>query len=227
MKKLVVLSGAGISQESGIRTFRDEGGLWENHRVEDIASIEGFRKNPEMVLEFYNLRRKQLHEVRPNAAHELLAKLEENWEVHIITQNVDNLHEKAGSTRVIHLHGELFKARPVDGENPVLPWEKNLHMGDVDERGVQLRPHIVWFGEDVPEMQRAYEVLEDLDCFLVIGTSLQVYPAASLAFEIPSDAPFFLIDPQPLPFVGREVYHFQTTATKGMELLYKELMELK
>ena len=145
-KKLVVFSGAGISAESGVQTFRDSNGLWENHRVEDVASPEGFKRNPQMVLDFYNARRTQLNEVLPNKAHLILAELEDDFDVNIITQNVDDLHERAGSTKVIHLHGELKKARPVNSESNIIPWEKDLNLGDLNFEGIQLRPHIVWFG---------------------------------------------------------------------------------
>ena len=225
IKKLVVLSGAGISAESGVKTFRDSNGLWENHRIEDVASPEGFQRNPQMVLDFYNARRKQLQEVKPNEAHLLLAKLEEYFEVHIITQNVDDLHERGGSSRIIHLHGELKKARPIDSESETIVWEKDLNLGDLNSKGVQLRPHIVWFGEMVPEMDQAVKIAETADIFLVIGTSMQVYPAASLIQFIPDHCEVFVIDPNlDQNFVAAD--HFlKTSATVGMRKLIEILLK--
>ena len=225
IKKLVVLSGAGISAESGVKTFRDSNGLWENHRIEDVASPEGFQRNPQMVLDFYNARRKQLQEVEPNEAHLLLAKLEEYFEVHIITQNVDDLHERGGSSRIIHLHGELKKARPIDSESETIVWEKDLNLGDLNSKGVQLRPHIVWFGEMVPEMDQAMKIAETADIFLVIGTSMQVYPAASLIQFIPDHCEVFVIDPNlDQNFVAAD--HFlKTSATDGMRKLIEILLK--
>ena len=225
IKKLVVLSGAGISAESGVKTFRDSNGLWENHRIEDVASPEGFQRNPQMVLDFYNARRKQLQEVEPNEAHLLLAKLEEYFEVHIITQNVDDLHERGGSSRIIHLHGELKKARPIDSESEKIVWEKDLNLGDLNSKGVQLRPHIVWFGEMVPEMDQAVKIAETADIFLVIGTSMQVYPAASLIQFIPDHCEVFVIDPNlDQNFVAAD--HFlKTSATDGMRKLIEILLK--
>ncbi|HPW88965.1 MAG TPA: NAD-dependent deacylase [Kaistella chaponensis] len=225
IKKLVVLSGAGISAESGVKTFRDSNGLWENHRIEDVASPEGFQRNPQMVLDFYNARRKQLQEVEPNEAHLLLAKLEEYFEVHIITQNVDDLHERGGSSRIIHLHGELKKARPIDSESETIVWEKDLNLGDLNSKGVQLRPHIVWFGEMVPEMDQAVKIAETADIFLVIGTSMQVYPAASLIQFIPDHCEVFVIDPNlDQNFVAAD--HFlKTSATDGMRKLIEILLK--
>lgn len=225
IKKLVVLSGAGISAESGVKTFRDYNGLWENHRIEDVASPEGFQRNPQMVLDFYNARRKQLQEVKPNEAHLLLAKLEEYFEVHIITQNVDDLHERGGSSRIIHLHGELKKARPIDSESETIVWEKDLNLGDLNSKGVQLRPHIVWFGEMVPEMDQAVKIAETADIFLVIGTSMQVYPAASLIQFIPDHCEVFVIDPNlDQNFLAAD--HFlKTSATDGMRKLIEILLK--
>ena len=225
IKKLVVLSGAGISAESGVKTFRDSNGLWENHRIEDVASPEGFQRNPQMVLDFYNARRKQLQKVEPNEAHLLLAKLEEYFEVHIITQNVDDLHERGGSSRIIHLHGELKKARPIDSESETIVWENDLNLGDLNSKGVQLRPHIVWFGEMVPEMDQAVKIAETADVFLVIGTSMQVYPAASLIQFIPDHCEVFVIDPNlDQNFVAAD--HFlKTSATDGMRKLIEILLK--
>ncbi len=218
-KRLVVLSGAGISAESGVRTFRDSDGLWENHRVEDVASPEGFRKNPTRVLNFYNQRRRQLSEVFPNRAHEILAELQNNFEVQIITQNVDDLHERAGSRHVLHLHGELKKARPINSDKKIMSWEKDLNVGDLNEDGVQMRPHIVWFGEMVSEMENAVKIVQKADYFLVIGTSMNVYPAAGLIDYVPSDCEIFVIDPLlPAQFVINSKC-FQTTATEGMRKL--------
>lgn len=224
-KKLVVFSGAGISAESGIQTFRDSNGLWENHRVEDVASPEGFARNPQMVLDFYNARRKQLSEIGPNKAHLILAELEQYLDVIIITQNVDDLHERAGSTKVIHLHGELKKARPVNCDSNIIPWEKDLNVGDLNFEGIQLRPHIVWFGERVPEMEKAIEVSSQADIFLVVGTSMMVYPAAGLIHYIPDDCEIFVIDPNLSNNFTEIKNHFATSATQGMELFKKSILE--
>lgn len=224
-KKLVVFSGAGISAESGVKTFRDSDGLWENHRVEDVASPEGFEKSPKMVLDFYNARRRQLNEIEPNKAHFILAELEKYFDVQIITQNVDDLHERAGSTKIIHLHGELKKARPVDSESPIISWEKDLNLGDLNLEGIQLRPHIVWFGEMVPEMEKAMEVCAQADLFLVIGTSMSVYPAAGLINYIPENCEVFVIDPNLSNSYTNTQNYFKTSATEGMELFKKIILE--
>lgn len=197
MKKLVVLTGAGISAESGISTFRDANGLWEQHRIEDVATPEAWRRNPELVLRFYNQRRRQLLDVQPNPGHFALVELEKHFEVHIITQNVDDLHERAGSTQVLHLHGELRKVRSEHDESLVYAWDEDLNLGDRCARGAQLRPHIVWFGEAVPLLEQAAECASDADCFLIVGTSLQVYPAASLMLYAPAHIPFYYVDPRP------------------------------
>ena len=197
-KKVVVLTGAGISAESGIKTFRDSDGLWEGHNVLDVATPEGWHKNPALVLDFYNQRRKQLKEVTPNAAHILLAELERDFDVQIITQNVDDLHERAGSTKVLHLHGELLKVRSTVNPNYILDWSEDLNFGDFDENQNQLRPHIVWFGEEVPALERAVELTEIADYFAVIGTSLQVYPAAGLIDFTKATTPVYYIDPKPI-----------------------------
>ena len=225
IKKLVVLSGAGISAESGVKTFRDSNGLWENHRIEDVASPEGFQRNPQMVLDFYNARRKQLQEVEPNEAHLLLAKLEEYFEVHIITQNVDDLHERGGSSRIIHLHGELKKARPIDSESEIIVWEKDLNLGDLNSKGVQLRPHIVWFGEMVPEMDHAAEIASEADVFIVIGTSLQVYPAAGLIHYVPKNCEIFVVDPHLENQFTKHENFLKTSATEGMKILKERLLK--
>ncbi len=219
MKKIVVLTGAGISAESGISTFRDANGLWENHDIMEVASIEGWRKNPELVLNFYNLRRRQLKKVQPNSAHYFLKELEEKYEVVIITQNVDDLHERAGSSKIIHLHGELLKVRSEKNENLVYEHSEDIILGDLAEDGGQLRPHIVWFGEMVPMMERAIDEVSDADIMLVIGTSLQVYPAASLIDFIEYGKPVFVIDPNSLN-IGHHNPHIQIirkTATEGVK----------
>lgn len=223
-KKLVVLSGAGVSAESGIKTFRDSNGLWEKHRVEDVASPEGFRKNPKLVLDFYNLRRRQLEEVKPNLAHEVLAELQSDFDVEIITQNVDDLHERAGSKKVLHLHGELKKARPVNSTGNIIPWEGDLNLGDLNFDGIQLRPHIVWFGELVPELDTASKIASQANIFLIIGTSMQVYPAASLIHYIPKNCEVFIIDPNLPNSYTKSENCFQTSATEGMEKLKKILL---
>ena len=222
-KKLVVLSGAGISAESGVKTFRDSNGLWENHRIEDVASPEGFERNPQMVLDFYNARRKQLLEVKPNDAHYILAELEAYFDVEIITQNVDDLHERAGSTKVTHLHGELKKARPINSHNEIITWEKDLNWGDLDAKGIQLRPHIVWFGEIVPEMESAVMIAKEADIFLIIGTSMQVYPAAGLVDDVPANCEIFVIDPHLENIYGKDGHFFKDLATAGMKKL-KEIL---
>lgn len=227
-KKLVVLTGAGMSAESGIKTFRDSDGLWVNHDVMEVASIDGWRKNPQLVMEFYNQRRKQLVEVEPNAGHIGLAELEKDFDVHIITQNVDDLHERAGSTKIIHLHGELKKVRSIANEGLVYTldgWE--LKMGDTAEDGAQLRPHIVWFGEEVPMMENAAVITYDAEILVVIGTSLQVYPAAGLLHYAPAHIPKFLIDPKAVPVSGvKNLTVLNKTATEGVAELKILLSEL-
>ena len=197
MKKLVILTGAGISAESGIKTFRDSDGLWEGHDVMEVASPEGYLKNPALVLEFYNQRRQQLLEVTPNKAHLNLAKLESDFNVEIITQNVDDLHERAGSTKVTHLHGELLKARSTGDEKDILEWKKNLVLGNLCKKNYQLRPHIVWFGEMVPLLEKAIKITQTADILVIIGTSMQVYPAASLVDYVKPNTPIYFIDPKP------------------------------
>lgn len=227
MKKIVVLSGAGISAESGISTFRAADGLWENHRVEDVASPAGWRRDPALVLEFYNQRRRQLLEVEPNDGHRSLVALEEKFDVRIITQNVDDLHERAGSRNVLHLHGELFKVRSTVYEDDVQVWKRDLNLGDRCRRGAQLRPHIVWFGEAVPMLERAAELCSWADIFIIVGTSLQVYPAASLMVYAPRDIPFFYIDPHPHPnWELRSMPNARIIAEKGTVGLRKLADEL-
>ena len=227
-KKLVILTGAGISAESGIKTFRDSDGLWEGHNVLDVATPEGWKKNPDLVLDFYNHRRKQLHEVQPNLGHQILAELETHFQVKIITQNVDNLHEKAGSTCVLHLHGELLKVRSVRKENYILDWETDLHHGDFDDDGNQLRPHIVWFGEAVPALDEAIQITEQADFFVVIGTSLQVYPAAGLMDFCRREIPIFYIDPKPvkIPNSRNSLDVIPEIASEGMKILRNKLLKL-
>lgn len=195
MKRIVVLTGAGISAESGISTFRDSNGLWENHSIEDVASTDGWARNKSLVLNFYNQRRAQLLTCQPNLAHKILAELAELFDITIITQNVDDLHERAGSTNVIHLHGELLKARSSVDENIIYDWKTDIHLGNKCEKGSQLRPHIVWFGEAVPLMDIAIKAVRQCDIFIVIGTSLMVYPAAGLVNYAPYEASKYLIDP--------------------------------
>ena len=216
MKHLVVLTGAGMSAESGIKTFRGTDGLWEGHDVMQVASPEGFEADPELVLEFYNQRRRQLLEVAPNKAHLELANLEKHFKITIITQNIDDLHERSGSTNVIHLHGELLKVRSTKNEALVLDWKKDLNLGDVDPNGNQLRPHIVWFGEAVPLIDKAVEICATADKLLIIGTSLQVYPAASLMHYVPENTPTFFIDPNPSISSSKKITVIAQSATEGI-----------
>ncbi|UTX47288.1 NAD-dependent deacylase [Chryseobacterium sp. MA9] len=227
MKKLTILSGAGISAESGIKTFRDGDGLWENHNVTDVASPEGWRKDRALVLEFYNQRRRQLHEVQPNEAHQLLADLEKHFEVQIITQNIDDLHERAGSTNILHIHGELFKSCSCNNKSLIYDQKEDINIGDKAEDGAQLRPFIVWFGEDVPLYQNAREIVKESDILLVIGTSLQVYPAAGLIHDIKDDCLLIVINPNETGFgYGQRAVVMKETATQGMKLLFDKLINL-
>lgn len=228
-KKLVVLTGAGISAESGIKTFRDADGLWEGHNVMDVATPEGWYRNPELVLDFYNQRRKQLQEVQPNDGHKILAELENDFEVQIITQNVDNLHEKAGSSTVLHLHGELLKVRSTKNSNSILDWDKDLYLGDLDNLGNQLRPHIVWFGEEVPALEEAITIVEKADILIIIGTSLQVYPAASLMNFARPNVPVYYIDPKPATIydLPNDIKIIATTGSEGMKTVRKDLDKMK
>lgn len=227
MKRLVVLSGAGVSAESGIKTFRDSDGLWENHKVTDVADIGGWYRNPSLVLDFYNERRRQLEQAQPNAAHRIIAELERYFDVTVVTQNVDNLHERAGSGRIIHLHGELTKVRPADQESRGIEdiGYRDIHIGDCDARGVQLRPHIVWFGEAVPMLSRAAEAVSRADILLIIGTSLQVYPAAGLFRYAQPGIPIFLIDPQPIRLDCDNFRQLVMPATEGMAELKQILLD--
>ena len=231
-KKLVVLTGAGVSAESGISTFRDSDGLWEQHKVEDVASIEGWYRNPSLVLDFYNARRAQLPTVRPNAAHIAIAELESEYTVTVVTQNVDNLHERAGSTKVIHLHGELTKVRPenccndCDGYSEETVFDigaDEIHVGDLAPNGAQLRPHIVWFGEAVPKIEAAIDAVEAADLLLIVGTSLQVYPAAGLYAYAKAGTAIYIIDPKDVSVRDARLIHIKEVATKGMEEFKKLL----
>ena len=224
-KKIAVLTGAGISAESGIKTFRDSNGLWEEHRIEDVASPEGWYRNKELVLDFYDQRRRQLLQCAPNRAHFALAELEAKYDVTIITQNVDDLHERGGSTNIIHLHGELLKARSTFDESLVYEWKEDIKIGDKCARGAQLRPHIVWFGEAVPEIERAVPIVAKADIFIVIGTSMVVYPAAGLINYTGYDTPKYLIDPNEVA-VPRipSLTVIQQAASIGVDLLVKELL---
>ncbi len=224
MKKIVVLTGAGISAESGINTFRDADGLWEGHDIMEVASPVGFRNNPALVLDFYNQRRKQLFEVQPNPAHFNLKKLEEDFEVHIITQNVDDLHERAGSTNIIHLHGELLKAKSSNTDDFICEWTKDITLGDKAEDGSLLRPYIVWFGEDVPMIPKAVEIVEQADILVIIGTSMQVYPAASLINFIQENTPIYFIDPK--PSVNKNAFNNLTIIKDVASLGTEKLLEL-
>lgn len=217
MKKLVVISGAGISAESGIKTFRDANGLWENHDIMEVASFQGWKKDKELVLDFYNQRRAQALECIPNQAHVGLARLEERFDVSIITQNVDDLHERAGSSNVLHLHGELLKSRSTVDDNLIYPCTKDINLGDVCDKGSQLRPHIVWFGEEVPLIGDALRIVAEADLLLVVGTSLLVYPAAGLIHEAPSSCKKFIIDPNIPENIPADFFPIPTAATRGVE----------
>ena len=232
-KKITVLTGAGVSAESGITTFRDSDGLWENHKVEDVASIEGWYRDMKVVLDFYNARRAQLATVRPNAAHLAIASLEDGYDVTVVTQNVDNLHERAGSTRIIHLHGELTKVRPenccneMDGFSEETVFDIGfdaVEVGDKAPNGAQIRPHIVWFGEAVPKIDAAIDAVEAADIILIVGTSLQVYPAAGLYRYARMGTPIYIIDPKDVPVRDSRITHIKDVATSGMET-FKNLIK--
>jgi NAD-dependent deacetylase len=229
MKNLVVLTGAGISAESGISTFRDSDGLWEKYRVEDVATLDAWHADKELVTDFYNQRRKQLLEVEPNYGHIGLVELEKQFKVSIITQNVDNLHERAGSSSILHLHGELTKVRSEKYEDLVyeLPKDKyEVKIGDLCEKGYQLRPHIVWFGEPVPMIGKAAEITQQADILLIIGTSLNVYPAAGLVHYIRPDVPIYLIDPKDVPITRKNVYHIKKGASEGVKEFVEKMLSL-
>ena len=224
-KKIAVLTGAGVSAESGFATFRDTGGLWEQYNVNDVASIEGWYRNRALVLDFYNQRRAQLKDAKPNAAHLAIAALEKDYDVDVITQNVDNLHERAGSTRVLHLHGELTKVRPETGvydrsyrlDEVVDIGYGKVVLGDLAPNGQQYRPHIVFFGEAVPNIEKAADIVSRADILLIVGTSLQVYPAAGLYRYAGNDVPIYIIDPADMPVYDRRITHIREIASKGME----------
>jgi NAD-dependent deacetylase len=226
MKKLVILTGAGMSSESGIKTFRDSGGLWEEYDVSEVATPEAWRRNQELVLRFYNERRRQLADCKPNDGHLGLAALEKHFDVQIITQNIDDLHERAGSSRILHLHGELTKAR--SSSDPALIYDigyKDIKTGDFCKKGSQLRPHIVWFGEEVPMMDEAVNLAADADIFVVVGTSLNVFPAAGLINYAPAKASLWLIDPKEVIIpVSRKVEVIMQNASKGVMMLTERLL---
>lgn len=227
-KRLVIFTGAGVSAESGIKTFRDSGGLWEEFKIEDVATPEAWNKNKELVLDFYNQRRKQVMEAKPNAMHGFLADLQKTFDIHIITQNIDDLHERAGSKKVLHLHGEIMKARSSVNENLIYTLKKaDILLGEKCEKGSQLRPHIVWFGELVPEMENAYAIAEKANLFVVIGTSLNVYPAAGLLSYVSAHTPKWLIDPNDfnLDYI-KSLKHIKQTAVNGVAELKVELMNI-
>ena len=225
MKKVIVLTGAGISAESGISTFRGSDGLWEHYRVEDVATHDAYLRDPKLVLDFYNERRRQLFHVKPNEGHRQLVRLEEKYDVHIITQNIDNLHEQAGSTQVLHLHGELTKARSDRDDNLIIDiGDRDIRLGDKAPDGAQLRPHIVWFGEAVPNIEPAAELCEQADFFIVVGTSMNVYPAAGLIHYVPRQVPCYLVDPKAVP-VSRPITIFQEKAGTGVKKVVDILMQ--
>ena len=224
MKKIVILTGAGISAESGIKTFRDSDGLWEEYRVEDVATPEAYARDPQLVLDFYNQRRRQLFKAEPNEAHRQLVRLEERFDVRIVTQNIDDLHERAGSSHVLHLHGLLTQGR--SDRNPDLIVDignRDIHLGDLAPDGAQLRPHIVWFGEAVPNIEPAAELCEGADIFVVVGTSMVVYPAAGLIHYVPRTAECYVVDPKEVP-VSRKVVFITDVATRGVKQLVDRLM---
>ena len=224
-KNIVVLSGAGISAESGLRTFRDSDGLWMGHNIEDVATPRAFKKNPQLVLDFYNMRRRDVAAANPNAAHIGLTKLEAQYNVTIVTQNIDDLHERAGSTNVLHLHGEIFKMRSEKNENLISEIRADINWGDLAVDGAQLRPHIVWFEEPVPLIEDAAAIMNTADIFILIGTSLQVYPAAGLIHYLQDDIPKFIIDKK-IPPTGniKNVTRIEKSATEGIEELLRMLM---
>ena len=227
--KIVILTGAGISAESGIKTFRDADGLWEGHDVMEVASPQGFQKNPDLVYDFYNQRRKQLLTVQPNAAHIDLVRLEKDHEVVIITQNVDDLHERAGSSNIIHLHGQLLKVRSMQDRSLIYDWSKDLTVADKNEEGHQLRPHIVWFGEDVPMIEKAAQEIATAEMVMIVGTSMQVYPAASLVGYAPKFAKVYYVDPKPasshlLDMRGENAKVIAKVASKGVKEIVDELV---
>jgi NAD-dependent deacetylase len=226
-KHIVVLSGAGISAESGLRTFRDTNGLWENYSIEDVATPRGWRANPQLVLDFYNQRRRDVLKAQPNAAHIGLAELQTDFDVTIVTQNIDDLHERAGSRNVLHLHGEIRKMRSEINEALIYDYDKDIELGQLAGDGTQLRPHIVWFEEPVPMIEEAQTVMQNADIFVCIGTSLAVYPAAGLIYSVPPFAPKFIIDKH-IPEVSgfRNLEKIEMPATAGVKILQEKLKEL-
>ncbi len=224
--KLVVLTGAGISAESGLRTFRDSDGLWEGYDIEEVATPRAWRRNPQLVLDFYNMRRRNVLEAEPNAAHKVLAELEEDFDVHIVTQNIDDLHERAGSTKVLHLHGEILKMRSERDETLIYPIAEDIKLGDFAKDGAQLRPHIVWFEEPVPMIEQAIPIMYSADVFVLIGTSLVVYPAAGLVDYVPDAVTKFVLD-KSIPPVSRyaNVVRIEKPATEGAADLKRILLE--
>lgn len=223
-KKVVVLSGAGISAESGIKTFRDTGGLWENYDIHEVATFEAWERNPTLVLNFYNARRKQVLSAQPNDAHHSLVLLEKHFDVHIVTQNIDDLHERSGSSKVLHLHGEILKARSTNNTEKTYPILSDLRLGDLASDGHQLRPHIVWFGEAVPAMEEAISIVNNCDILIIVGTSLNVYPAAGLAYACSDFAEKYIIDPAAVPLDGKGFTHYQGTASKEIPTLVHKLL---
>lgn len=230
MKKIVFLTGAGVSAESGIKTFRDSDGLWENYPVEDVATIDAWYRNPALMLKFYNERRAQLKDAKPNAAHIAIAALEKLFDVTVVTQNIDNLHEQAGSSKIIHLHGECTKVRPQDSDGSFGVIDigyKPVNLGQTDERGVQLRPHIVWFGEGVPMMEPAIDAVSHADMMVIVGTSMVVYPAAGLVNYVRMGTPIYLVDPKPINLNIPNFVQIQDVASKGMQTLTDIIKELE
>ncbi len=225
-QKLVVLTGAGISAESGLKTFRDSDGLWEGYNIEEVATPRAWKRDPQLVLDFYNMRRRNVVEAEPNVAHTVLAELEDHFDVQIITQNIDDLHERAGSSKVLHLHGEIFKMRSEDNEDLVYSIRQDIKLGDTAEDGRQLRPHIVWFEEPVPIIAQAIPVMRTADIFLLVGTSLVVYPAAGLVDYVKDEVPKYVVDKR-IPSVSRysNVIAIEKPATEGMNDLKKILLE--
>jgi NAD-dependent deacetylase len=223
-KHILVLTGAGISAESGLKTFRDSDGLWMGYNIEDVATPQAFAKNPKLVLDFYNMRRAEVKKAQPNMAHQLLAKLESDFDVTIVTQNIDDLHERGGSANVLHLHGQIFKMRSVKNEDAIFDIDEDINLGDLAADGGQLRPHIVWFNEPVPMIEKAAQIMASADIFILVGTSLQVYPAAGLMDYLAGYVPKYIVD-KSIPPVGRynNIIAIEKTATEGMEQLYKML----
>ena len=224
-KKLVVLTGAGISVESGLKTFRDSDGLWMGYNIEDVATPRAFARNPSLVLDFYNMRRREVAAVSPNAAHGGLAELENHYDVHIVTQNIDDLHERAGSSKVLHLHGEIFKMRTIGNPGVIMESRADIHVGDLGEDGSQLRPHIVWFEEPVPLIETAIAIMQEADIFVLVGTSLQVYPAAGLVDFVKTDVVKYIID-RKIPPVShyQNIYPIESSATEGVATLMQQLI---